>query len=103
MTSKSETRRREVNRSANEIIVTRVEQDDGRMQIAAGSLVEVDPNQTDLTGPKRHESVTRRHDLNLLSGRNLRGDLRWNGNLAGRRKFAREVSGLHFSSLAPSV
>src|ERR1035441_4302960 len=39
------------------------------------------------------------YDLNLLPRRNLRCDLRRNGDLAVRREFAPEVSGLHIRSL----
>src|ERR1035438_9544308 len=43
------------------------------------------------------------YDLNLLPRRNLRCDLRRNGDLAVRREFAPEVSGLHVRSLVPYI
>jgi len=48
------------NGSPNEIIVSRVEEDDSRTQFAPRRLVEVDPNQDDLTGSKCHGSAVRR-------------------------------------------
>ena len=43
------------------------------------------------------------YDLNLLPRWNLRCDLRRNGDLAVRREFAPEVSGLHIRSLVPYI
>jgi len=43
------------------------------------------------------------YNLNLFPRRKLRCDFRRNGDLTVRREFASEVSGLHFSFLAPSI
>src|SRR2546427_723675 len=43
------------------------------------------------------------YDLNTFSGRNLRRDLRRNGNLAVWREFAFEVSSLHLNPRSPII
>jgi hypothetical protein len=42
------------NGCSNQVIISRIEQDYCRTQFAAGRLVEVDPNENDLTEAERH-------------------------------------------------